>query len=211
LKRFLKWYKGRKRPTLQIKILELLATGQRLTKSMAEDVLKEHHHPEILNGFSNLENKALIKESKLTEEERVKVKGRGKPKKYYQITEDGLYALILVAETSEKFWRAMIIYFHRRAQTVNPDEFKELYETFVNKHLKYLSRSKSTMQLDEFDELSDVWFKNIINISKKITPDQKFLEVLAMHPAITFEQIARYTGKPVREDQIKPSFTCLAS
>jgi predicted transcriptional regulator len=200
----LKWYEGRKRPTLQIKILELLVTGQRLTVSMADDVLKKHHHSDIWKGFRNLENRGLIKESKLTQEERVKAKGRGNPRKYYQITEDGLYALILVAETAEKFWRAMIIYFHRRAQRTNPDEFKELYETFVNKHLKYLSRSKSTMQLDEFDELTDVWFKNIINISKKITPDQKFLEVLAMNRATTFEQIARYTGKPVREDQIKP-------
>jgi hypothetical protein len=61
--------------------------------------------------------------------------------------------LIPEAETAGKFWRAMIIYFHRRAKIVDIDEFKDLYEEFVNKHLKYLSRSRSPMQLDEFYEL----------------------------------------------------------
>jgi hypothetical protein len=197
----LKWYEGRK-PRLQIKILEILATGKQLTVSMAEDILKEHHHPEIWNGFNNLQHKGLIEESKPTGSKALQTKGQGKPK-YYQIAEKGLYVLIPEAETAGKFWRAMIIYFHRRAKIVDIDEFKDLYEEFVNKHLKYLSRSRSPMQLDEFYELTEAWFKHIVNISKRITPDQKFLEVLALNPAITFEQIARYTGKPVREDQIK--------
>ena len=78
-----------------------------------------------------------------------------------------------------------------------------MYQSFVRKHLKYLSRSTYPLQLDLFDELCNNWFQDIIKNSQKITPDQMFLEVLAMHPAITFEEIARYTGKPVREDKMK--------
>jgi predicted ArsR family transcriptional regulator len=69
---------------------------------MADDVLKKHHHSDIWKGFRNLENRGLIKESKLTQEERVKAKGRGNPRKYYQITEDGTLCSYPCSRNSRK-------------------------------------------------------------------------------------------------------------
>ena len=198
----LTWYKAKK-PILQIKILELLATGRRLSVSMAEDILKEHHHPEIWHGFKNLESNCLIKKLKQKNYEEIKAIDRGRQKEYYKITEQGLYVLIQEARTADKFWRAIIAYSHHNYRKITFGKVKELYQSFVCKHLKYLSRSTYPLQLDLFDELCNNWFQDIIKNSQKITPDQMFLEVLAMHPAITFEEIARYTGKPVREDKIK--------
>ena len=39
---------------------------------MAEDILKEHHHPEIWHGFKNLESKCLIKKLKQKNYEEIK-------------------------------------------------------------------------------------------------------------------------------------------
>jgi len=129
-----------------------MATGRRLSVSMAEDILKEHHHPEIWHGFKNLEGKSLIKRLKQKNYDEIKAIDRGRQKEYYRITEQGLCVLIQEASTADKFWRAIIAYCHHSHGKVTIDKVKELYQSFVRKHLKYLSRSTYPLRIPDTDK-----------------------------------------------------------
>jgi hypothetical protein len=182
-----------------------MATRPKLSIIDAEKLLIKHHHSEISKGFEKLEARRLIEKIKKIERswEDIKNSSRGGQRKYYKINEKGLYILIQEARLPNTFWRALLAYCHRNVNGVSSDEIAEFCQRFMSENLKYLSRSVPTLQLDLFEELCESWFEQVIKNSKKITPDQKFLEVLARHPKITFEEIGRYTGKPVREDEIK--------
>ena len=84
------WYDiKRKKPTLQIKILESVALCGRLSVSLAELQLKNHHHPEIWHSFKILEKKGLIKTLVDSNPGRGELIGKGRRKIYYGITENG--------------------------------------------------------------------------------------------------------------------------
>jgi hypothetical protein len=198
-----KWYDPKKKkPRLQIKILELIATRGKLSKSMAEAALVEHNHPEIWYGFKNLEEKGLIKNLKDNNPGPGKPMGKGRWKKYYKITEKGSIALIAEALTAEKFWRALITFCcHVDYNSYDLQrKVEEFCRLFLEKYLKYPSINRFSFQLDSFNKLRDKWSQQVHLKSDRVTPDQRFLEILATNRNIPLEEIASETVKPLRED-----------
>src|SRR5690242_8638394 len=126
------WYdQDNKKPRLQIKILESVALCGRLSVSLAELELKNHHHPEIWHSFKILEKKGLIKKLKDSNPGREKPLGKGRRKIYYAITEKGLFAFIAtlgdttsdtVKVDPKKFWRAIIGFCHYNPKQVTLDK-----------------------------------------------------------------------------------------
>jgi hypothetical protein len=197
----------KRKPILQVKILTIIATKGQLSISEAENLLKgQHNHPEIWQAFKGLETKNLIKNIHGRNPHLSKPVKRGRWKGYYIITETGLNGLINEGITPDKFWRAIIFFCYYHDNETTPDRIQELYGLYKNKYLKFPTSGGYSLQLDAFDELADDWFKNINkpSWSSRITADQKFIEILALNPGTTFENIASFTGKPVRDDEIKP-------
>jgi DNA-binding PadR family transcriptional regulator len=196
-----RWYdhKGRK-PELQIKIAEQLATRGRLSKSKAEYILNKipkqdyqnvkHHYKEISDAFDILRHKSII-ESCDTKN------GRGKPERYYQITEQGLSGLIAEDPTPRKFWSLLIGFCHHRQEEVNREKVNRLFECFISKYLKYPSAYGFISHIDLFSKMCNVWIKN--NVKKnasKINLAQKILEVLALFPSVTLHELSIKTQEP---------------
>ena len=48
--------------------------------------------------------------------------------------------------------------------------------------------------MDIFDNMREQWFQNILK-SDKLNLEQKILEVLAIHPKLTFEELVEKTGE----------------
>ena len=197
----------KRKPILQVKILTIIATRGQLSISDAENLLEgQHNHPEIWQAFKGLEIRNLIKNIHRKNPHLSRPIKRGRWKGYYIITETGLNGLINEGISPDKFWRAIIFFCYYHDNETTPDGIQEFYELYKNKYLKFPTSSGYSLQLDAFDELADNWFKNINkpSPSSRITADQKFIEILALNPGTTFENIARFTGKPIRDDEIKP-------
>src|SRR5215212_1980100 len=112
------WYDTKKRkPQLQIKILDALAIKGKISKNKAKNLLKKkptrkkentiYNYKEISDAFDILKNKGLIEFSNTTE-------GSGKPEKHYRITERGLSSIIAEEPTPDKFWSFIIGFCHHR-------------------------------------------------------------------------------------------------
>ena len=178
----------RKKPQLQFDILACLCLKGKLSKSMIKSTLKGRHLPDIIHAVAILEKKSYIKIAD-------KKQGRGKEQVYYAITEKGLEFLMIFDDNYHplKFWKALLGYCHHNEKGLTSDKIEEFYQLFIEKYLKYRSHGFS-FEFDIFNNMRDKWLDKILNFDKP-SPEQKVLEVLAIYPKITFEELAEKTGE----------------
>jgi predicted transcriptional regulator len=166
---------------------------------MTKSFLGHGTHSEIIKAFNQLEQKGLIK--KLSE---CKF-SRGRKQYYYKITEKGIELLITDDPHPLKFWKILFGYCHYNDKGLTRDKINEFYNLFIQRYLKYKNTGFS-FQLDIFDNTREQWLGKIKNNSDEITVDQSIIEVLAICPRITFEELAKKAG--VTENEVKK---CLAN
>ncbi|MPZ05853.1 MAG: hypothetical protein GEU26_05440 [Nitrososphaeraceae archaeon] len=173
----------KKKPDLQLKILKELTNHESLSKSKAKnEYLKEHHYGEISEAFDNLLKKKLI-EPKCVDTSR-----SGKPEKFYNITYNGLAAIVSDETNPENFWSYIIRVCHYRSDPIDLQTVNDLYELFISKYLKYASGREAGLFLDELNDFYAKWLSaQKINESSLIT---RILEILVSYPNITKEEIS---------------------
>jgi DNA-binding MarR family transcriptional regulator len=193
-----KWYNGRRKPRLQIKILENIALSGDLSKAKARDLLKQHHYPEISQAFDSLEKKGMIKFSRGEP-------GRGRKERFYKITEKGIASLMVENPQPRLFWQALLQYCQRKEAVVSLDDVELLFGFFIQKYLKYSAdHIYYISQIDHFNRACDTWLQRIkgYSDSEKISAAQKVVEALALKPKMTLDELAAEI-KESREDTEK--------
>ena len=167
---------------------------------MVEVILKGRRHADILQAFDELERKGLIQKGR-------RKFGRGRRQFYYKITDKGVELLISYEPTHPlKFWKAMYGYCHHHNDNgkISYDKVENLYQLFMKRYLKYQSHGFS-FQMDIFDNMRDKWFKEFIlnsdddDNNKKLSLEQKVIEVLAIYPKSTFEELVEKTKEDESE------------
>ncbi len=74
---------------------------------------------------------------------------------------------------------------------LSSESVEELYQLFLQKYLKYRNYD-FFFNMDIFDNVREQWFQKILK-SDKPNLEQKILEVLAIHPKLTFEELVEKT------------------
>jgi len=190
---------------LRLEILKCLACDGKLSKSMAEQILQKHthttrtnhhrvkhHHPEIVAAFNYLRSNELISELNTNPGPGL-VYGRGRPRRYFEITEKGLKQLITQDANPAQFWKCIIGYCYHNDLNVSGEKLEEFLQLFIQSHFKF-PRHGFSFQFDIFNRMRIKWLKDFV-LLKRISPEQKVLEVLAIHPNITFEKLVQKTGE----------------
>jgi hypothetical protein len=187
-----KWYDGRRKPKLQIKILENIALSGDLSKAKARDLLKQHHYPEISQAFDSLEKKGMIKFSRGEP-------GRGRKERFYKITEEGIISLLGENPQPHLFWQAVIKYCQLSTKVVTLDEVEFFYDFFIHKYLKYSAdHIFYRSQIDHFNRACDRWLQGINEDCKgeKISVAQKVVEALALKPKMALDELVAEVKEP---------------
>jgi hypothetical protein len=190
---------------LRLEILKCLACDGKLSKGMAEQILQKHthttrtnhqrvkhHHPEIVAAFNYLRSNELISELNTNPGPGL-VYGRGRPRRYFEITEKGLKQLITQDANPAQFWKCIIGYCYHNDLNVSGEKLEEFLQLFIQSHFKF-PRHGFSFQFDIFNRMRIKWLKDFV-LLKRISPEQKVLEVLAIHPNITFEKLVQKTGE----------------
>jgi hypothetical protein len=203
---------NKRRPKLRMEILELIAIHGKMSVSKAESSLKEkHHHPDVWHAFKDMERKGFIEKTVDRNPGKGELMGKGRQQIYYKITGRGLCVLITDYDKimekvidPQMFWRIMMTFCHEykshsatttTSTTTNTNVIRlnmveEFYELFLGKYLKYSSGHGYSFQLDQFNQMRDNWIKHTILSSDRLTLDQIILEILAIHPGITLDELA---------------------
>ena len=185
------WYTTRK-PKLRLEILACLVLRGKLSKGMVESLMKNRTHADIINAFNRLETEDLIKKSGY------KQYTRGRKQYYYVITYSGLELLITDDPHPLKFWKVMFGYCYHN-NLLDSDKIEEFYDLFKGKFLKYRNQSFS-FQLDIFDNMCEKWLREMILNGNRLTLEQKIIEILAINPGITIEELVEKTGIESKSD-----------
>jgi hypothetical protein len=186
-------------PYLRTEVLFCLAMNGKLSKSMVETILqkhkhhsktsnkeKQHHRPEILQAFKYLDTKKLIKKLNKNPGPGL-IHGKGRPKTYFSITEEGLKTLLAASNVpAARFWEIMHGYCKNNCPLA-AEEVEEYYQIVMRRYLKYPNRGFSS-ELDNFYNICNESLQSVIK-SKKITIKQKIMEVLAINPRITRKKL----------------------
>lgn len=207
-----KWYK-KKKSKLQLKILELLSSHKRLSKSDARRELKHrelkhrHHWPEISDAFNKLRNRGFI------EIIAKDTRKRGKPEIYYRLTDDGIAVLISENHSPDRFWSLAIHYCYSREENeqVSLQTINDFYEFFSKKIFKFSSGRNSIIILDKVNDVCYDWLNRsgILNsdgIEEHTIIDStrilaghllKVLKLLVLSPDLTIDEISFRSGIPI--------------
>jgi hypothetical protein len=192
-------------PYLRTEVLFCLAINGKLSKSMVEGILqkhthhsktsnkeKHHHRPEILQAFEYLKTKRLIKKLNTNPGPGLAY-GRGRPKTYFSITEEGLKKLLGTTFVSApRFWEIMYRYCLKNSP-LTPNKVEECYQIVMRRYLKYPNRGFSSM-MDIFHDRCNKWFQKAIIKSRSITNTQKIIEILAINPKVSKEKLFELMG-----------------
>lgn len=187
-----KYYNEKKRkPVLQLKILNEFTKHDSLSKSKAKNALKKHHYGEISEAFDSLYHNEL----KLIDLKSQDTTKRGNPEKFYSITDNGLASIISNETNPENFWLSVIRLIHNRSNPIDLQTVNDLFKIFMSKYLKYASR-ESFLYLDRLNAIYSDWLQEkIITDSSIIT---QVLEILIDYPNITAEEIiSRLVGASI--------------
>ena len=186
-----KWYKSKKPPNLQIKILKLITSQGELSKSRINRVL-DSNYSDISDAMDALaeNDRQLIKFSHKT--------GGRRPEKFYKITEDGLRALLSINITSKediiitssRFWRGVLLLSVSSKPPISDKELDNYFRQFEKSSLGHSATHGSFFQSYFFDIMLDNWLRNL---SKNFTA-QKVIECLAIKRNITLDELIKYTG-----------------
>ena len=180
------WY-TKKRPKLQIDVLSCLTLRGKLTKGQAKKILNKRHG-DILKSFDILDKKKLIKKNKN------RIFGRGRPQYTYEITRNGIETLILDDATSPlNFWKVMYGYCHNTKQEIEITELDKFFQLYFQRYLPYYNRTLLN-HVDIFNKMVQRWFNDFIKNINGISSEQKILEVIAIYPNLTFNELADKTA-----------------
>ena len=153
-----------------------------------------HHRPEISDGFEFLRAEGSIVKLD-TDPGQGKVYERGRPPRYYAITENGLKKLIADKRISKtQFWQVLSRYCSNIDSVLTLDKIEELLLIFVNHYVKYRYHG-FTIYSDDFLKVCNRLFKEKIQISGRVSTFQKVLEVLAINPKIAFNDLVEKVGE----------------
>jgi len=198
------YYPKKKPPKLRMELLELIAIDGKMSVSKAESSLKEkHHHPEVWHAFKNLERNGFIEiQVKGRNPGKGKLMNKGRQQIYYKITERGLRVLITDYDKimekvidPQTFWRVIMTFCYNSTKEIRLDKVEEFYKLFLGKYLKY-SSGHGYSQLDQFNQMCYNWIQHRILQSNRITLDQIVLEILAIRPGITLDELANIVTEP---------------
>gem|GEM_PF-3847962 len=186
------WYAGKKKPTLQIKILQEILIHGKLSKIEFEHLYEgTHFHADIVTGFDNLKENELIEESE-------RHPHRGRMEIFYTLSTTGLLALFSENPNPNYFWTSLVLWVYYQKNPIRWHDILELFDQYLKRYLKhYLKYGYYSLQLDEFNRTCNTWFEKAILRGTKIPPAQKVLEVLATNPDLTLEQVSRATQEKV--------------
>jgi len=190
---FEKWYR-RKRPTLQVKILENIALWGELSKRKLQDKIGAHYS-DISDAVDALKGGKIIKRSRLDSD-----KGR-RAEIYYKLTKRGLEASIDEFADPEIFWKAVISYCKLSKDTLSPEEFNKYYKTFETKYVGYSKIRDFFFQYEPVDKLFEEWLSTNRDDDVHITISQKVLECLALYRSVTLEQILEHLQMQIPKDK----------
>ena len=180
------WY-TKKRPKLQIDILSCLILRGKLSKGQAETILKKRHG-DIIESFDILEKKNLIIKKD-------RIVGRGRSQFKYGITLKGVEALINDNFTSPlNFWKIMYGFCHHYYNMKNDiRQIDRFFDLYYKKYLHFSNRNYLDLH-DIFNNVFKIWLEDYPEISNEISPEQKILEVLAINPPMTKNELKEKTN-----------------
>jgi hypothetical protein len=188
-----KWY-PRKAPTLQIKILNLIATEGQVSKTMAKE-LTGSHYPDVSNAIDELMKKKFI-ELKLTSF----LHPKSHQRKFFQLTHDGIRTFIDGKPSPAEFWKAIYLFCKLSERKIDMNTFDALYRRFQNIYLGYTPHREHFFQFRFIDILFKKWLKDNDkiydpardNIVKGVVISQRILECLGMNRLVTLGQLCQY-------------------
>ena len=90
------------------------------------------------------------------------------------------------------FWKILYGYCHNSNQEIEMAELDEFFQLYVQRYLPYFNNSLLS-HLDIFNNMFERWF-NDFQKSNSISSEQKILETIAIHPNLTFNELAEKTG-----------------
>lgn len=193
-------------PYLRYEILEHFAYHKTLSKSKVEalsqhehttkttDRSVRHHRREILEAFEHLRYEESIIKVDFKSGPGV-FPARGRPETHYKITENGLKDLIANGNISRsQFWKVLVGYSSNNDDVLTLDKLHEFLIIFIWKHSKYRFHGFATYY-DFFHAICNNWFKEEVLVSDRISNFQKVMEVLAIYPKITFNDLVEKVGE----------------
>jgi hypothetical protein len=188
-----KWY-PRKAPTLQIKILNLIATEGQVSKTMAKE-LTGSHYPDVSNAIDELMKKKFI-ESNLT----VFLHPKSRHMRFFQLTHNGIQAFIDGKPSPAEFWKTIYLFCKLSERKIDMNTFDALYRRFQNIYLGYTPHGGHFFQFRFIDILFKKWLKDNDkiydptrdNIVKGVIISQRILECLGMNRLVTLGQLCQY-------------------
>lgn len=182
---------------LRLEIIEYFTSKSKLSKTMVEKDFKRHkhlrgtnryvshHRPEISKDIDLLATEGVIAAAG-TDPGQGKVHSRGRPQKYYKITEYGLKRLIADPRISKtQFWKVLHDYCSNPDIDITLDKLEEFLLIYINHYARFRNHG-FTAYFDVFHALCNNWFMEKVLTSGEISTLQKILEVLAMNPKIAF-------------------------
>jgi hypothetical protein len=193
---FGKWYSSKKPPTLQIKILKLITLQGELSKTKASKDL-DSNYSDVSDAMDALaaNERQFIKLSRET--------GRGRPEKFYKITESGLRALLAINKASNEdidtfmvFSRVMILLSICSKRPISKEELDDYYRQFEKNFLRHSTIYPYFFQSNFFNTMLDNW---IGNLSKGFA-SQMVVECLAINRSMTLDDLIKKTG--LKKDEV---------
>jgi hypothetical protein len=187
-----KWW-PRKAPTLQIEILNLIATEGQVSKTLAKE-LTGSHFPDVSNAIDELMKKNFI-ELKLSSFLHPKSHHR----KFFQLTHDGIEKFIDGIPSPSEFWKAIYLFCKLSEEEIDRNTFDALYGRFQNIYLGYTPHREHFFQF----RFIDILFKRLKandkiydpardNEVKGVVISQRILECLGMNRLVTLAQLCQY-------------------
>jgi hypothetical protein len=203
-----KWY-GKKKPELQLKILDNLSSNKLLSKSQVRRILKGRHRwAEISGAFDILKTRGLIE---IIAKDTSK---HGKPEIFYRLTADGIAVLLIDNPSPDKFWSLMMHYCYSRDdnEEVSKQTIDNFYDFYSKRIFKFSSGHNSLIILDKVNDVCNDWLNRFrvlssaeINESNNVdsTPVSayhlvKVLEILVHHPDLTINELSLRLGTPAK-------------
>src|SRR5205809_6188047 len=177
-----KWY-PRKPPTLQIKILNTIATNGPLSKNMAKKITGSHY-PDVSDAIDKLVRSGLIciADVRLNDHD----------KRFFKLSRKGLECFIDSIPNPQDFWAALRWFCRLRKKRMDWDEFNMLYFRFQNTYFGYAPRYGYFFQFKFVHKLFEKWLTDNQTKMVGFIPFQRVLECLGMNRLVTFDELYKH-------------------
>lgn len=182
-----KWY-SRSKPQLQIDILACLAGFGKLSKSKLQSHMPKRHYNDVSRAIDSLLAHEYISKANWKY-------GRGRPEKFYSISDKGLRLLLTDDPVPEKFWRIMIGFCHHSERSIDRVYVEDLFGLMLKNFLNYSSERGYVFHPDLFNDVEEFWLANYILRDSEIGLDQKVLEILSLYPQITNDKLLKLANE----------------